>query len=225
MKASRLQTAAFLLPCLLLLLFSVTGDSIWMDEGQTYDVVKGSFGDLCRALTQSGDAISGMPLYFLAEFFWCRLFGYGEFALRSVTYVFALVALLGALRLIAAAKLPRWSLLLFAANPMLLYYMNEARPYAAVYACGLWALLFLVECGIAPGKRPLAGFFFCWLLGCALHMMFVFAGFAYLAFAWCLHRSGKWVAKDHLAVWLAFAPFFVEYEYVSRVRFASKGAG
>lgn len=208
MKASRLQSAAFLLPCVLLLLFSVTGDSIWMDEGQTFTSVRHTFGGFARSLVSRGDAVSGMPLYFLAEFGWCRLFGLGEFALRSMNYVFAALALWGALRLISAAKLPKWSLLLFVANPMFLYYMNEARPYAAMYACGLWALLFLVQYADAPGKRPLIGFFACLLLGCTLHMMFVFAGFAYLAFLGCLLLRGKWAAKDHLPVWLAFGPVF-----------------
>ena len=208
MKASRLRGAALLLPCVLLLLFSVTGDSIWMDETQTFSAVSQSFGDFARTLVSRGDAVSGMPLYFLAEFGWCRLFGFGEFALRSMNYVFAGLVLLGALRLVSAAKLPRWFLPLFVANPMFLYYMNEARPYAAMYACGLWALLFLVRYADAPGKRPLAGFFACLLLGCALHMMFVFAGFAYLAFLGFLLLRRKWVAKDHLPLWLAFAPFF-----------------
>jgi hypothetical protein len=208
MKASRLRDAALLLPCVLLLLFSVTGDSIWMDEAQTFSSVHQSFGDFARSLVARGDAVSGMPLYFFLEFGWCRLFGLGEFALRSMNYVFAALALWGACRLVSVAKLPRWSLLLFAANPMFLYYMNEARPYAAMYACGLWALLFLVQYADSPGKRPLVGFFACLLLGCALHMMFVFAGFAYLAFLGFLLLRKKWAARDHLAVWLAFAPFF-----------------
>jgi len=195
----------------LLLAFSVRADSLWMDEGQTLGVLgHGSLAGLLRDLAGRGNAVSGMPLYFLLENAWCRAFGTGEFAMRASNYLAAALALLGALRLASAAKLPGWTVLPFAANPMLLYYMNEARPYAALYACGLWGTVFLIGHADREGRerRRLAGFFACWLAACALHMMAVFAGAAYLCFAVLLWRAKKPFVRNHLAVGLCFAPFF-----------------
>ena len=212
MKASDGRKALCLLPLavsVLLLLFSVHADSLWMDEGQTFSLLRrGTFPDMLRTLSSRGGAVSGMPLFFVLEFFWCKLFGLGEFAMRSMNYVFAALILRGALRLLAEAKLPRWTLPLFAVHPVLVYYMNEARPYVALYACGLWGFLFLFRYAAAPRKRHLAGFFFCLLAGCALHMMFLFAGAAYACFLLCLLRAKKLVIRDHLAAGLPFVPFF-----------------
>ena len=123
-----------------------------------------------------------------------------------------LLVLFGALRLISSAKLPRWTLLFFAANPMFLYYMNEARPYAFLYACGIWGVFFLHRCAAAPpgasARRALAGFFACWFVACTLHMMAVFAGVAYGVFLLLLLRRRQPVFRDHWPVWLAAAPFF-----------------
>lgn len=215
MKASDGRAALSLLPFLasvLLILLSVHSDSLWMDEIQTHSVIHRPFAEFARELSSRGDAASGMPLYFLCEYAWCRLFGYGEFALRSMNYLAALLVLFGALGLISAAKLPRWSLLFFAANPMFLYYMNEARPYAFLYACGIWGVLFLHRCAAvppgAPARRALAGFFACWFAACTLHMMAVFAGVAYGVFLLLLLRQRQPVFKDHWPVWLVAAPFF-----------------
>jgi hypothetical protein len=193
----------------LLLLYSVHGDSLWMDEGQTFSLLHhSSFSGMVHALATRGGAVSGMPLFFVLEFFWCKLFGLGEFAMRSMNYVFATLALLGALRLLAEAKLPRWTLPLFAVHPVLVYYMNEARPYVALYACGLWGFLFLFRYAADPRKRHLVGFFFCLLAGCALHMMFLFAGAAYACFLLYLLLAKKLSVRDHLVAGLPFVPFF-----------------
>lgn len=212
MKASDSRKLLCLLPLaisILLLLFSVRADSLWMDEGQTFSLLRhGSFPDMLHDLSTRGGAVSGLPLYFVLEFFWCKLFGLGEFAMRSMNYVFAAFILWGALRLLAEAKLPRWTLPLFAVHPVPVYYMNEARPYVALYACGLWGFLFLFRYAASPRKRHLAGFFFCLLAGCALHMMFLFAGAAYACFLLYLLFAKKLLIRDHLAAGLPFVPFF-----------------
>ena len=135
-----------LLLCLLGLLLSVRTDSIWLDEAVTYDIAgKGNhFWEVVQKLkTQAesfgrSNAAVGTPGYFLLEYLWCQLFGFSEYAMRSSNFIFAGLFLLGACRIIRFAGLPFWSLLVFTLNPVFLYYMNEARPYAAVIALGLW---------------------------------------------------------------------------------------
>lgn len=230
MKASDGKKLLSLLPlaiAALVLLFSVRADSLWMDEGQTFSLLRrGTFSDMVRTLSSRGGAVSGMPLFFVLEFFWCKLFGLGEFAMRSMNYVFAALILRGAFRLAEEAKLPRWSALLLAVHPVLVYYMNEARPYVALYACGLWAFLFLFRYAADPRKRHLAAFFACCLAGCALHMMFVFAGAAYACFLLHLLRARKLSVRDHLAAALLFVPFFaVLGAYYMRFAFGAPELG
>jgi hypothetical protein len=230
MKASDWRQALPFLLAAVLLIFSVHADSLWMDEIQTHAVIQGSFSHLLHELSARGDAASGMPLYFLCEHAWCRLFGYGEFALRSMNFLAALLVLLGTFRLVSAARLPRRSFLFFAANPVFLYYMNEARPYAFLYACGIWGAHFLHRCAEsrpgAPARRAVAGFFACWLAACALHMMAVFAGVAYGVFLLFQLRRKQPVFKDHLAVWLPFAPFFAALGlYFARFAFGAPELG
>jgi hypothetical protein len=195
--------------CALFLLASVRRWSLWIDEGQTYTIVSGSWRQMLDAVFNRGDAVSGMPLYFIAEFLWCKVFGFGEYALRSMNLVFAAISLLGASRLVRGLGLPSWGMLFLALNPVLVYYMNEARPYAALYACGMWAFVFLLEYFRDWRRRSLLAFAFCMWIGCALHMMFAFMGVAYAAMVAFRFRDTRLRIRDHVLAWLRTVPFFL----------------
>ena len=195
--------------CALCICLSVRTNSLWMDEGITYDVVCRSFRNMLHEVFFRGNAVSGMPLYFVLEFFWCRLFGFGEYAMRSMNYVFALLYLLGAVKLIRHYRLPSWSLLLFAANPFFLYYMNEARPYISIIVFGLWCFYCLCRYCETTEKKYLFLFFMWFWLGCAMHMMFVFMGMAYVCAMFFQMREHKLILKNHLQAWLCCVPFFI----------------
>ena len=207
--SSRIIDLAIVGFCAVTLLFSVRANSIWIDEGQTYSVICGTWQHMLRAVFGRGDAVSGMPLYFIAEFFWCSLFGYGEYALRSMNLVFAALSLWCGCKMVRAFRLPMWVLPLFAVNPVFLYYMNEARPYAAIYTCGMWCLYFLFGHQEEMRRKDMVGFAICFWLGCALHMMFVFMGMTYLCRTIMLHRTRHLEIRDHAFSWLAITPFFV----------------
>ncbi len=51
--------------CAVVLLFSIKGNSIWIDEGQTFNVINASFLKMINTIFKTGNAISGMPLYFI----------------------------------------------------------------------------------------------------------------------------------------------------------------
>ena len=212
MKASRTASSwNWVIPafCALVLAASVRSWSLWIDEGQTFGVVGESWSHMLDAVFNRGDAVSGMPLYFVAEFFWCKMFGTGEYAMRSMNLVFAAVALLGARRLVRDMGLPAWSLLFPVLNPVFLYYMNEARPYVALYACGMWAFVFLSEYFRDWRRRSLLAFALCMWLGCALHMMFAFMGVAYAVLVAFCFRDGRLRIRDHILVWLWVVPLFL----------------
>ena len=180
-----------------------------MDEAQTYSVVSHGWDNMLRSIFLRRDAISGSPLYFLLEFGWCKIFGYGEFALRSMNYIFAALTLAGSYKILHRNGLSKWMMPLFALHPVFLYYMNEARPYAALYTCGLWCFYFLSKTDDGWTRRELMAFSLIFWLGCALHMMFVFLGIAYLFRVIWEWRNGKFIFRDHLLSWLCLLPLFL----------------
>jgi len=111
----------------------VTNQSLWMDEARSC-----WFADHGRILDirdyQWLSAVPQMPLFHLLLFAWVRVAGDSERALRSMNLPFAAL-FLGAIALICRHRGgPRWWLaaLPFSVFPLLLYYVNESRPYAAI---------------------------------------------------------------------------------------------
>ncbi|MBP5671917.1 MAG: glycosyltransferase family 39 protein [Victivallales bacterium] len=191
------------------LFFSVRSNSLWIDEGQTFAVISTTWRNMIHAILKNGNAISGMPLYFLCEFWWCKIFGYSEFALRSMNFICAIFVLWGSRKIINNMKLPIWSLVLFVLNPVFLYYMNEARPYAAIYACGLWCIYFLCKLIDNINVKDLFLFLICFWIGCALHMMFIFMAVVYACLVLWHFYHGSLKIIDHLLVWLCLLPLFM----------------
>jgi mannosyltransferase len=132
----------------------------WFDEQATIDVVVQDPADLLRAIPVTE---STPPLYYLLAGGWERLFGSGEFGLRSLSallgtatipVVYAAGRALGSHRagLIAAA--------LTATNPLLIWYSQEARSYAL--------LVFLSALSFFLFVRALQGTSARWVWGWAL---------------------------------------------------------
>ena len=123
---------------------TLDAQSLWYDESVTAQLMASQLGGMLHALP---DSESTPPLYYVLAWLWTQLFGTGEAGLRSlsallgtatVPIVWALGRRLGGDRaaLIAAA--------LAAANPMLVWFSQEARSYALLTLLGaLSALLWL----------------------------------------------------------------------------------
>ncbi|MBQ6352217.1 MAG: hypothetical protein IJJ28_02990, partial [Lentisphaeria bacterium] len=116
--AERFRDLGIYLLAALLLLVSVRGSSLWIDEGQTLAVLGGSWSDLFRSLTRRGDAVSGMPLYFIVNYGFTRLTGLSEYGMRALNLLFGALYLLLAARLLKKLSLSTVFLLFFAANPV-----------------------------------------------------------------------------------------------------------
>lgn len=212
MKTSLLARRPFLLPlavCALFLSLSVGSGSLWLDEGITWSVVGGSFRDFLHAVFGRADGVSSMPLWFFAQFAWCKLFGLSEYAMRSLNFLFAAWALWGAAALVRETRLPAWSLLLFGANPVLVYYMGEARPYVALYAAGLWSWFALVRLSRDPSPRRLAAFLAAFWIAFACHLMAAFMAIPALLLLLPCWSARPGLFRSHLRVALAFSPLFL----------------
>ena len=118
--------------------------SLWLDEAVTHSLVTRSFGAMLSAIPHSE---STPPLYYVLEWVWARLFGSGAVALRSLSALFgaativvlaAIAGRLGGRRAALAAAA------LAAANPLLIWYSQEARAYALLVllcAASVWFLV------------------------------------------------------------------------------------
>ena len=87
------------------------------------------------------------PLYYLVAWIWVHVFGAGEAGLRSLSALFgtATIVLLALIaRRLAGNRAALAAAALAAANPLLIWYSQEARAYAllvALCALSLWCLL------------------------------------------------------------------------------------
>jgi hypothetical protein len=104
--------------------------SFWFDEAVTVRLLHGSFGHM---LSSIGGSESTPPLYYALAWVWTRVFGHGEFGLRSLSALagtlFIPVAYVAGRELVS-----RKTALVIAAlatvNPLLIWYSQEARSYS-----------------------------------------------------------------------------------------------
>lgn len=112
---------------LLLLCFSMSGDSIDMDEAQTWDYARlGTFSEFSHELEGDPNSEAQMPLGMFAFWVWAKVFGTGEMAMRSINLLWAAVALTALAYTGKHLSIP-WLPALFAIQPFVWYCMDQAR--------------------------------------------------------------------------------------------------
>ena len=118
--------------------------SMWLDEAVTRSLVTRSLGGMLRAIPHSE---STPPLFYVLEWAWAHVFGFGAVALRSlpallgtatIVVLAAIAGRLGGRRAALAAAA------LAASSPLLIWYSQEARAYALLLllcAVSVWCLV------------------------------------------------------------------------------------
>jgi 4-amino-4-deoxy-L-arabinose transferase-like glycosyltransferase len=126
--------------------------SLWLDETATGQLARGSLGALFHQVAQRE---ATPPLYFVAEWLWTRVAGTSEVALRlpSALCGLALVPVAyGIGQRLAGQRAAVALAALVSVHPLLVYYSQEARGYAAVaLACALGFVYFLDVLGDRGG--------------------------------------------------------------------------
>ena len=129
--------------------------SLWLDEVLTGELARGSLGGLFH---QVAEQEANPPLFYVVEWLWTRAAGTGEIALRlpSALFGIALVPVAyGIGRRLASERAGVALGALVAVHPLLVYYSQEARGYAAVaLACAVGFLFFL---DAVEGRRGALG--------------------------------------------------------------------
>jgi hypothetical protein len=138
-------------------------------------VIPGEFEHMLRQVKGSE---SNPPLYYVLAWAWAKAFGTGEIGLRSLSAVLGAATVPVAFLIGRELVSNRAGLIaagLVAVNPMLIWYSQEARSYAALVFFGALALLFFVRALRSEAGRDLA----LWALASALalcsHYFAVFA--------------------------------------------------
>ncbi|MGZ4201202.1 MAG: glycosyltransferase family 39 protein [Thermoleophilaceae bacterium] len=187
MRARHVQALAALTVLAAILRFSTLHvQSYWFDEAVTVGLVKSSFGHM---LSRIGGSESTPPLYYAIAWVWTRVFGDGEFGLRSLSALagtaFIPVAYAAAAEL-ASRRVALVVAGLATVNPLLIWYSQEARSYALLLLLGSLSFLLFARMLSAPRPRTLAAWTVVSALALATHY---FAGFLILPEAvWLLLR-------------------------------------
>jgi mannosyltransferase len=147
-------------------------------------VLPGSFKEMLHAVKASE---SNPPLYYVLAWLWSKLFGTGEFGLRSLSAVFG-AATIPVAYLIGRELAHRRAGLILAAlvafNPMLIWYSQEARSYALLVFFSALGMLFFVRALDRHDGRDLA----LWAVSSALALCSHYFAFFAIAIegAWLL---------------------------------------
>src|ERR1700738_1703972 len=119
------------------LAFAITRQSLWIDEGFTvWFASHKSFHSFLSVLVGSPGAAGDPQLifYLFHIWMWIKIFGQSELALRADIIPFSIV-FIGTM--VWASRRLFWHRnlwILFCLSPFFWFYLNEARPYAAVLA-------------------------------------------------------------------------------------------
>jgi hypothetical protein len=119
--------------------------SFWLDETFTAGIVARDLGGMLDGVR---DTESTPPLYYVLAWLWERAFGSGETGLRSLSALFGVAtvpAAWAAARHLFSERAGLIAAALFAVNPYLVWYSQEARAYALLVLLCTLALLFAIR--------------------------------------------------------------------------------
>jgi mannosyltransferase len=163
--------------------------SYWEDEVVTVGLLHEHAWHMVRwGIPYSEDT---PPLYYLVAWCWVRLFGSGEFALRSLSALAGTatvpVAYLAA-RTLATFRAALTAAFLVALSPILVWYSQEARSYSLFVLLSAASFLFFVRASKSGARGDVAGWAVASALALATHY---FAGFLVaLEALWLVRRLG-----------------------------------
>jgi hypothetical protein len=147
----------------LLLRTTELGIGFWIDEGLSVGIADRPLGDIPEALRKDGSP----PLYYMLLHFWLDLAGSSEEGVRSLSLLFALLAIPAGFwagkAVWGTAKAGWFTAVLLTFNPFLAQYAQEARMYAMVAFLAIpVTTCFLKAYALdTPNRRP-------WIIGFAL---------------------------------------------------------
>lgn len=134
-----------------LALWDITKSSIWFDEAFGMYLIRFDFWDVAKYTASDVHP----PLYYWLLKLWTMLFGTNELAIRSMSVLFGVIAIIFGyllIRKLFSKNAASLSLLFMVLSPMLVRYGQEARMYTLVTAIAL-AATFVLTYAVNTKKR------------------------------------------------------------------------
>lgn len=138
-----------------LVLRFVAPSPLWLDEALSVNIAALPLGDIGAALRRDGHP----PLYYWLLHLWMEVFGQGDGAVRALSGVFGVVALVLAVvvaRRLGGPRAAAGAIVLMGLSPFALRYATETRMYALEMVLVLAGWLAIDAARRAPSIRRLA---------------------------------------------------------------------
>jgi mannosyltransferase len=168
----------------LLRLTTLSLQSFWLDEGYTERLLHMSFGQRIRTVPKTE---STPYLYYAVAWVWTRVFGFGEYGLRSLSALAGIAAvpvIYLAARWLAGRRAGAIAGLLVAVSPVLVWFSQEARSYSLATLLSALTVLCVVGYERSRRSRWLAGWAAAAALGLATHYFVAFVVLGELIWLW-----------------------------------------
>jgi mannosyltransferase len=136
---------------------TLSSQSFWLDEAVAIHSARLDFSGLIDSLAHTE---GNPPLYFLLLDGWMRVFGDSEAAIRSLSAIFGTATIVLAFELgrrLATRRVGLVAAALVAFNPLLVWFSQEARPYALLVLLSGLSFLLFAEALERPSGRVLGG--------------------------------------------------------------------
>lgn len=199
-----------LILAVVVVLLSLKCTSLWPDEGLTFRLVKRSFPYFVKSFRtlSARTAQCGMIFYQFFEWCWVQVFGLSELGMRSSNILLMIPYCVFAAKTLRKLRLSPWYMTLFMFNSLLVFYINDARPYVMTMSCGMM-FFYYAMLGDLNDSRVLAKMHLSFFLGMGAHMMFLFVFFAYLFRCLVLLKKRTINVGRQIKVLLCFAPLYL----------------
>ena len=169
---------------------TLSSQSFWLDEAVAIHSARLDLGGLFHSLAHTE---GNPPLYFLLLDGWMRVFGGSEAGIRSLSALFGTATIPLAYVIGRRLASPRAGLVaaaLVAFSPLLVWFSQEARPYALLVLLTGVSFLLFARALERPSGRVLAGWAVASALAFATHY---FAGLVILPeLVWLAYRVRPW---------------------------------
>ena len=195
---------------------NMTRWSIWFDEAFSAYLIRFNYVDIAH---YTGLDVHP-PLYYWVLKMWTTPWGVTELSVRSLSLVWALVALVGIYllfrRVFGSKHVALVASLAFAISPMMIRYSDEARMYTMVTAIVIWATYLLVKLQKSTSLKGWLGYGLLIAVGMWTHYFVAFAWLAHWVWRWIEYRRGtikrfwsrEWMMAYGFAI-LLFSPWLL----------------
>lgn len=174
--------------------------SLWGDEAFAAILSQKSLIDIVRIVSKD----TSPPLYYFSSHIWMRIFGTSEVAIRSLSFLFFLGAVLGVYFIgkhLWEKKTGFLAAILCFLNPFLFRYGFEGRMYSILLTGCIWSVYFFLRLKEdLNNKKYLIAYVLATVAALYSHHFSIFLVF--LEFVWLLALMRK-------KFWLAFRPFLL----------------